>query len=430
MKSFLNFFNLVLVTLLVTNLSAQIQYTRANNQDGLHVFEPSKNDMTEYTGFKLHIGGAFTQGYQNLSHENSDTITVVTRKLYKMSGGFNLAQANLNFDVQLGDGIRMFLENYMAARHHNEFWVKGGYIQIDKLPMFGNPEWYTKYFRVKLGHMEVNYGDQHFRRSDGGNTIFNPFAENHIVDQFATEIGGEVYVFPADGFMLMAGMTGGLIRNDIFDYSTNPAGAVQKRNPAILLKAAYDKQQSEDLRFRLSASMYTNSETPRSTIYSGDRTGSNYYGVMENTAFNAASNFSSGRFSPGTYNSVTAIMINPFVKYQGVELFGSYEIANGKAITETEDRKTTQLAFEGVFRFLSNEQAFIGARYNTVTSRLSGYTTDVDITRLTFAGGWFPTKNLLLKGEYVTQDFEGFKGNDIRNEGKFSGVVIQAVVGF
>ncbi len=430
MKSFLNFFNLVLVTLLVTNLSAQIQYTRANNQDGLHVFEPSKNDMTEYTGFKLHIGGAFTQGYQNLSHENSDTITVVARKLYKMSGGFNLAQANLNFDVQLGDGIRMFLENYMAARHHNEFWVKGGYIQIDKLPMFGNPEWYTKYFRVKLGHMEVNYGDQHFRRSDGGNTIFNPFAENHIVDQFATEIGGEVYVFPADGFMLMAGMTGGLIRNDIFDYSTNPAGAVQKRNPAILLKAAYDKQQSEDLRFRLSASMYTNSETPRSTIYSGDRTGSNYYGVMENTAFNATSNFSSGRFNPGTYNSVTAIMINPFVKYQGVELFGSYEIANGKAITETEDRKTTQLAFEGVFRFLSNEQAFIGARYNTVTSRLSGYTTDVDITRLTFAGGWFPTKNLLLKGEYVTQDFEGFKGNDIRNEGKFSGVVIQAVVGF
>lgn len=420
----------MLVTLFVTNLSAQIQYTRVNNQDGIHVFEPSKKDMTEYTGFKLHIGGAFTQGYQNLTHENSDTITVAARKLYAMSGGFNLAQANLNFDVQLGDGIRMLLENYMASRHHNEFWVKGGYMQIDKLPMFGNPDWYTKYVRVKLGHMEVNYGDQHFRRSDGGNTIFNPFADNHIVDQFATEIGGEVYLFPVDGFMLMAGMTGGLIRNDIFDYSTNPAGSVQKRNPAILLKAAYDKQQSEDLRYRLSASMYKNSETPRSTIYSGDRTGSNYYGVMENTAFNATSSFTSGRFSPGTYNSVTAIMINPFVKYQGFELFATYEVANGKAITETEDRKTTQLAIEGIFRFLSNEQAFIGARYNTVTSRLSGYTTDVDITRLTFAGGWFPTKNLLLKGEYVTQDFEGFNGNDIRNAGKFSGIVIQAVVGF
>ncbi len=56
-----------------------------------------------------------------------------------MSTGFNLAAANLNFDVQLDDGIRVFLENYMASRHHNEFWVKGGYIQIDKLPMFNNP---------------------------------------------------------------------------------------------------------------------------------------------------------------------------------------------------------------------------------------------------------------------------------------------------
>ena len=73
---------------------------------------------------------------------------------------------------------------------------------------------------------------------------------------------------------------------------------------------------------------------------------------------------------------------------------------------------------------------FVGAKYNTVTSRLSGYTTDVDITRLALAAGWFPTKNLLLKGEYVNQQYDGFKGTDIRNGGKFSGLVIEAVVGF
>ncbi len=111
--------------------------------------------------------------------------------------GFNLAQANLNFDIQIQDGIRVFLENYMSSRHHNEFWVKGGYIQIDKLPMFGNPEWFTKYLRVKIGHFQPNFGDFQYRRSDGGNTIFNPFAENLILDAFTTEIGGEVYVFPS-----------------------------------------------------------------------------------------------------------------------------------------------------------------------------------------------------------------------------------------
>ena len=168
MKSFINLFSFLVVTLFVTSLSAQIQYTRVNNQDGMHVFEPSKMDATEYKGFKLDIGGAFTQGFQAISHSNADTFKLASKKLYALGNGFNLAAANLNFDVQLGDGIRMFLENYMAARHHNEFWVKGGYIQIDKLPMFGNPEWFTKYVRVKLGHMEINYGDQRFRRSDRG----------------------------------------------------------------------------------------------------------------------------------------------------------------------------------------------------------------------------------------------------------------------
>lgn len=430
MRPLFNLFSVFALVLFVTSLSAQIQYTRQTNKDGMNVFEPSKDDATPYDGFKLQIGGAFTQGYQSLSHDNQDTFKLATKKLYAMSGGFNLAAANLNFDIQVEDGIRVYLENYMASRHHNEFWVKGGYIQIDKLPMFKNPDWFTKYLRVKIGHMEVNYGDQHFRRSDGGNTIFNPFAENHIMDQFATEIGGEVYVFPAKGFMFMAGMTGGLIRNDIFDYSTNTGTAVKKRSPAILLKLAYDNKASEDLRYRLSASMYSNAETPRSTIYSGDRTGSNYFGVMENTAFNATSNFTSGRFSPGTLNKVTSIMINPFVKFKGIEVFGTYEIMNGKAITETADRKTTQLAVEGLYRFLSNEKAFIGAKYNTVTSRLQGYTTDVTIDRLSFAAGWFPTKNLLLKGEYVNQTFDGFNGSDIRQDGEFKGVVIQAVVGF
>ncbi|MBK6566988.1 MAG: hypothetical protein IPG18_17750 [Saprospiraceae bacterium] len=431
MRNVIQFLSVLLFVFIANQMVAQkIQYSRANNQSGMHVFEPSKVDDVGYDGFKLQIGGAFTQGFQSLNHENSDTITVPANKLYAMSGGFNLAAANLNFDIQLGDGIRIFLENYMASRHHNEFWVKGGYIQIDKLPMFNNPEWFTKYVRVKIGHMEVNYGDQHFRRSDGGNTIFNAFAENNIMDQFATEIGGEVYLFPVKGLTAMLGLTGGLINNNIFDYSTNPATAVQKRNPAILLKLAYDNM-AGDLRYRLSASMYTNSETPRSTLFAGDRTGSNYFGALESTAFNATSNFTSGRFNPySSLQKVTAIMINPFVKWKGLEVFGTYELVNGKAKAETDDRKTTQIAVEGVYRFLANEQLFVAARYNQVTARLAGYTDDVSVDRIAVAAGWFPTKNLLLKGEYVIQNYNDFKGNDIRNEGKFDGIVVQAVVGF
>ncbi|MBK7636475.1 MAG: hypothetical protein IPJ13_21020 [Saprospiraceae bacterium] len=434
MKSLINFFSVLVVTFFVTSLSAQIQFSKSYDQTGINQFEPTKVDDVAYNGFKLNIGGSFRQGYQLLKHENATGKSA----LYPLGNGFNLAAANLNFDIQLGDGIRIFLENYMASRHHNEFWVKGGYIQIDKLPMFNNPDWYTKYFRVRIGHMEVNYGDTHFRRSDGGNAIFNPFADNNIMDEFATEIGGEIYVYPVDGFMAMVGLTNGLIRNNVRDYDrlpvigTGKVDSLKVKNPSIVLKAAYDKTMS-DFKLRLSASLYHNNSSPSLTLFGGDRTGSAYFGVLEAAAStNGTAEAFSGRFNPGLSNKLTAVIFNPFLKYKGIEFLGTYESAKGKTVNESpgSDRKTTQVAAEVVYRFLKNEQVFVGFKYNTVTSRLSGYTTDVDITRTSFAAGWFPTKNLLLKGELVNQKYEGFKTTDLRNGGKFNGLVIEAVVGF
>jgi hypothetical protein len=437
--SFLTFFGVLAFTLTVS--AQKIQYSRAYDQRGLHTFEPSKMDSVEYTGLKLHVGGSFRQSYQLLSHENSH-MGGNAPALYALGNGFNLAAANLNFDLQLEDGIRIFLENYMASRHHNDFWVKGGYIQVDKLPMFGNPDWFNKYLRVKIGHMEINYGDTHFRRSDGGNAIFNPFVENNIMDQFTTEIGGELYIFPTEELMFMVSLTNGLIRNDIRDYAANPiigAGGVDSitaKNPSIILKGTYDKSM-DDLRVRLSASMYSNNSSPRNTLYSGDRTGSGYFGVMELSNWaNGTADFTSGRFNPGFNNSITAIMINPFVKYKGLEFFGTYEVTTGKTVNEAsnaydgKDRSATQLSGELVYRFLANEQAFIGGRYNTVTARLAGAAEDVEIDRLSLSAGWFPTKNLLLKCEYVNQTYSGFAPENRFHDGKFNGLVIEAVVGF
>ena len=175
---------LMLTNSILLSQEAQIQYSRPWNKDGINVFEPSKStEQPEYTGFKLRIGGSFTQDYQALTSTNKPSksanflygsIKAEDSTKSKLNG-FNLAMANLNFDFQIEDGIRVSLENYMSSRHHSEFWVKGGYVQIDKLPMFGSPDWFTKYFRVKIGHFQPNYGDMQFRRTDGGNAMFNPF---------------------------------------------------------------------------------------------------------------------------------------------------------------------------------------------------------------------------------------------------------------
>lgn len=55
---------------------------------------------------------------------------------------------------------------------------------------------------------------------------------------------------------------------------------------------------------------------------------------------------------------------------------------------------------------------------------------DVDITRFNLGAGWFMTKNILAKLEYVNQKYDGFPKADLRNGGKFDGIVLEAVISF
>jgi hypothetical protein len=123
-------------------------------------------------------------------------------------------------------------------------------------------------------------------------------------------------------------------------------------------------------------------------------------------------------------------MINPFLKYKGLEFFGTYEMAEGRTAAETERREFTQLAGEVIYRFGANEKFFAGARNNTVDGRLAGFTEDVSITRNALGAGWFITPSLLMKAELVNQEYKDFPTTDIRNGGKFKGFMIEGVVVF
>lgn len=249
----------------------------------------------------------------------------------------------------------------------------------------------------------------------------------------------------------MVGMTSGFINGNVENYAeTNNASGVvpTKKSPSIFAKVAFDKTFS-DLRFRLSASIYNNNNIARNTLYAGDRTGSHYFLAMEpalqanGTATAQGAQFTSGRFNPDMPNRITAVMINPFLKWKGLELFGSYEILQGSNYADVtadrsawEKRKFNQFSVEGLYRFLPREQMYIGGRYTNMTGEprgvldAGGNQLEVSVDRLAVAAGWFPTKNMLLKGEYVIQNFNDFLTTDYRNEGKFSGFVIEAVIGF
>jgi hypothetical protein len=408
-------------------LQRDMQFWRPYDQRGINVFETSKEDTVAFEGIVVRIGGNFAQQWQNIKHSNTATpninaSNVNMNQLMNIGAGTNLATANLNIDVALADGIRLNLITYLSSRHHPESWVKGGFIQVDKLGFLNSAfaDELMKNLTIRVGHYEINYGDAHFRRSDNGNAFYNPFIGNYIMDAFTTEVGGEVF-YQNKGWLAMAAITGGEIQGGIT--------APESRKPSFIGKFGYDKFLSDDLRIRLTGSIYTTSGSNRNTLYGGDRAGSRYYLVLENTLATTAGNFTSGRINPGQTNNVTAMVFNPFIQYKGLEIFGNFEQSKGKAANETADRTWNQFGLDGLYRFGNQNKFYVAGRYNKVEGKLSNGA-DVNVDRVQAGGGWFVTKNILAKLEYVNQNYNNFPAADIRNGGRFHGLMIEGVIGF
>jgi hypothetical protein len=408
----------------------EIQHLRPLDQRGLNVFESPKEAGAKYEGFKLSWGGAFAQQFQNLTHRNAAALKpgkdatgkdVNLNALIPIGSGFNNADANLYVNVQLARGIRVALEGYASSRHHNEFWIKDGYFLVDASPIENKLlDRIMEVATLKVGHFEINYGDQHFRRTDNGMALYNPFVGNLIIDAFTTEIGAEAYL-RKHGYLAMVGLTGGEVKGSV----RNPG----KRGPSYLAKLGYDKQLTEDIRVRLTGSMYKKDRSASGTLTSGDRAGSRYYDVLENVTSTEAAQAWSGAVQSGMRNNVTAYVVNPFVKVGGAEFFGNLETMTGAAAGEKTRRTLRQLSGEGLYRFASNK-LYVGGRANAVHGQLAGITNDVSVKRYQIGGGWFVTPNVLSKVEFVRQNYEAFPTSDIRSGGKFEGFMIEGVVAF
>lgn len=392
----------------------EIKNWRAYDKNGVNVFEPAKDTSSTSNEVYLRLGGAFALQFQAINHENSGS------PLYPIGNNFNLATANVDMDVRLYDGVNLNLRTYLSSRHHPEPYVKGGYLTIDKLEFIkkGFLEDIMQYLTIKVGHMENNYGDAHFRRSDNALTIYNPFVGNYIMDAFTTEVGAEIY-FRKNGFMGMVGMSNGRLDQD----------ARTGTSPSTLLKLGYDKQVNEDWRVRLTGSAYHTAQSEKSWLYSGDRAGSRYYYVMENPDATSKGNFTSGRFDPQLNNKLTAFMINPFIKYRGLEWFTTLELSKGKLNSEVDKRQARQLATDVVYRFGQNDEFYVGSRFNIVDATLPTME-KVEINRFNLNAGMFMTDNIVVKLEYVQQKYHGFDDASRFHGGKFSGFIAEAAISF
>lgn len=457
--------------------NAQISFGHIQNQisrdkNGINVFDVKK-DSVEFKGLSIDLGGAFNMDYQAINSFNDQPANfpaqgITGYRLMNQENNFNLPAADMTFGAQLFDGVRVNLDIYLASRHHNETYARGGYLQIDKLDFIKKDflAGIMKYATIKIGQMENNFGDAHFRSSDNGSTLRNAFVGNNIMNAFTTEMGMEIY-YNRSGLVSMLGVTNGNLNQgtqEVF-YTAGP-DANTVVSPTILAKLGYDKQINQDLRVRLTGSLYHNANLGNSNLYSSSRSGFGYWGVLNNNAYtnpiyvNTAAtkpadlhtvptNYNSkstpeATFNPGFKNWATSYMINPFVKYKGLEFFGTIELASGgdKAGVDTK-RTVNQYAGDLVYRFGKSDQFYLAAKYNTVSGKLSNADAkEVTVNRVESSIGWFMTKNILAKLDYVSQnykDYAQFSGSQSATNaayvnnfygGNFKGLVFEATISF
>lgn len=65
-----------------------------------------------------------------------------------------------------------------------------------------------------------------------------------------------------------------------------------------------------------------------------------------------------------------------------------------------------------------------------MNATITGNSSNVTVNRSAASAGWFLTKNIMMKGEYVSQQYKGYDATNLFNGGKFSGLVIQAAISF
>ncbi|SIO03290.1 hypothetical protein [Algoriphagus halophilus] len=395
----------------------QLEYFRENSKEGLNVFETSKESDPTFDKVRVFIGGDFALQFQSINHSN------YLDNLVDLGSNINLPAANLNLNTQLARGLRLHLRVYLSSKHHNESWVKGGYLQMDRLDFIkeGFLEGIMDYTTLTFGMDEFNYGDAHFRRSDNARVIYNPFIGNYIMDSFSTEAFGEVTV-QKNGFLAVVGLTNGKLNQSVIvnDNTDNKM--------SFYGKLGYDNYVAKDLRVRLTGSWYLNKGTTTGTwLYGGDRAGSRYYNILD--VLDGNSNDFEGRFNP-RFKQMTALQFNPFLKYKGLEFFGILESVGNSE--EQGGGQFTQIAGELLYRFGKTEQFYLGGRYNTVKgSNNESDPEDIEISRLNVGGGWFMTNNVVVKLEYVNQEYKNGFGMDSKYyQAKFNGINIEAAISF
>ncbi len=394
------------------------------DQNPAHIRPPMHMQVGQVGDLRLYMGLQTVGRYQAITQQSAYYNTI--NQYAGLDPGFQTPFANLDFLASIPGKLDVFFDTYVASRPHpNTMYGHQGYILLKQLPppFAGGPLGALfNYINVKACAFDIDFGDQNYHRSNNAYVERNPLIGNYLVDPNTEEIGAEVYSVKGPVYWLVGAGSG--TTTEHFDYGSLPD--VHGKLWGYPLK---------DVRLSFSAYYDNLAGASRGTevshLYSAERSGGVYAAV-----FGGGDN--PGQITPLDGLDMQAYQMDITWNHWPWEMYSFVGWTGDSAYRE----RWLYGSAEAVYHI--NAALYLAGRFSYAvagavhpTGAASGVDSSGWVDRFQVGGGYWLTKDLLAKLEYVYQQYNNFDPNtgvvdgvEAYHNPRFSGVVMEVSFGF
>ena len=363
---------------------------------------------------KLFVTLATVGTFQSLHQEN--VFDATGAKMKGVTAGMQTAFGDLGFQGQFGkkQEIDMYFDLFLSSRNHpSTTYGDQGYLVIHDIPenLLGLHKALNPIFQhvdVKVGAFLLDFGDNLYHRTNNAISQANPLVGNFVIDPNLVTVGGEMMSKPGK-LNWLVGVSNG---TNTEDYTPGRGIAYNTKVWAYPIKP-----------LRISASGFfvnhSGSSSSRATLFSGNRSGERYGGVL------------GGGQAPG------GILAAAGKDVRAYQLDGTWDdtvtpIKLYGHVGRTEDKdilgpvgvnlKETWKYYAGDVVYKLTPSVYAAGRYSAANSSMFGGASSVGkVRRIQVGGGLWMTRNMLMKVEWVDQKYSGFRMGNMVNNGVDAG---------
>ncbi len=389
-----------------------------------HIRPPMHMQIGQLGDMRLYMGLQTVGRWQALTQQSA--YSSPTKQYPGLDPGFQTPFANLDFLASIPGKLDVFFDTYVASRPHpNQMYGHQGYILLKQLPapFAGGPmSNLFDYINVKAGAFDIDFGDQNYHRSNNAFVQRNPLIGNYVVDPNTEEIGAEVYSVKGPLYWLVG--LGSGTTTEHFDYGSLPdVHGKLWGYPLHDLRLSFSAYYANLAGTTAAANLATDYET--SHLYSAERSGGVYAAV-----FGGGDN--PGQITPLDGLDVQAYQADITWEHWPWEVYSFVGWTGDSAY----DERWLYGSAESVYHI--NSALYLAGRFSYgVAGAVHGVDTSGWVDRFQIGGGYWFTKSLLAKLEYVYQQYNNFNsaagvvdGVEAVDNPRFSGVVMEVSFSF